>query len=170
VSDEVSNPIPNKPVVQTASETKTPWFKKPAVQNILLILATLAIAYGMAVFEVARRAHAAYDRGESLYEKKQYRQAMWEYQECQEFYNPPHTSWIDKSEAREWECRAILADWVPPEGPLDADVRQIHPEIYAKYQTVLAQVTPVPDTSYDPMPVVTPISTPIKGAKKGKKK
>jgi hypothetical protein len=153
-------------------ETPKPWFKRPAVQNMLLILATLAIAYGMAVFEVVRRSHAAYDRGEALYNKKQYRQAMWEYQECQEFYNPPHTQWIDKSEAREWECRAILGDWVPPEGPLDADVRQLHPLVYAKYQTALVQITPVPDASYDPMPMATPIQPgkPVKGAKKSAKK
>ena len=102
------------------------------------------------------------------YAKKEFRKAMWEYQECQEFYSPPHTHWIDLSQAREWECRAYLSDWVPPEGPLDADVRQIHPETWSKYQTALAQITPVPDATYDPMPAVTP-QPPTKGAKKAAK-
>ncbi len=149
-----------------SDETPMPWYKKPGFQNAALILATIAIAYGLAVFEVARRAKAAYERGEDLYAKKQYRQALWEYQECQEFYNPPRTRWIDKSEAREWECRALLGDWVPPEGPLDADVRQIHPQVYAKYQVALSQITPVPDTTYDPMPMATPIPTPKPGKKR----
>jgi hypothetical protein len=150
-------------------EAPKPWYKKQGFQNAALIIGTLAIAYGLAVFEVVRRAHNAYDRGEALYAKKQYRQAMWEYQECQEFYNPPHTQWIDKSEAREWECRATLGDWVPPEGPLDADVRQMYPQVYAKYQAALSQITPVPDVTYDPMPAITP-TVPGKGAKKGAKK
>ncbi len=131
------------------------WYKKPAIQNTLLVLGTLIIALGMVYFEVVRRAHAAYDRGEALFAKGQYRQAMWEFQECQEFYQPPHTRWVDLSEKREWECRARLNDWAPPEGPLDEDIRVTRAGVYSKYQAALSQITPQPDTSYNPIPVIT---------------
>jgi len=131
----------------------TPWYKKPAIQNTLLILGTLIIAYYMAYFEIIRRAHAAYDRGQALYEKQEYRKALWEFEECQEFYQPPHSRWVDLSEKREWECRAYLGDWTPPEGPLDEDIRQSRAPIYSKYQAELVQIAPVPDSTYNPMPL-----------------
>jgi len=141
-----------------------PLHKKPWVQTTLLVIGTIIIAYGMVYFEIIRRAHAAYDRGEALYAKGQFRQALWEYQECQEFYQPPHNKWNDLSEAKEWECRARLNDWAPPEGPLDEDIRVTRSQIYNKYQSALAVITPQPDTTYNPIPNTPP--QPKKGAKK----
>lgn len=124
------------------------------------VLLSVSVIYGMALFELWRRARAAYQRGEAYFEKGDFRRAMWEYQEVQEFYQPPRWKWVERAEAREWECRAYLNDWTPPEGPLDADVRREHPDIYEKYRERLMQITPVPEKSEDPMPEI-PHGTPF---------
>jgi len=100
-----------------------------------------------------RRAHNAYQRGEAHFALKEYKQAMWDYQEVQEFYYLPHSHWVDEAAEKEWICRAYLGDFVPPEGPLDADVRTTRPD-YAKYKDEIATITPVGDTSYTPSPNV----------------
>jgi hypothetical protein len=129
-------------------------------KTALAIIATLLVAYGLANLEIIRRAHAAYDRGEAHFAKKEYKQAMWDYQEVQEFFYLPHTQWVDKAAEREWFCRAYLGDFVPPEGPLDADDRTLplrngQPNDYPKYKDEIAQITPVGDTSYNPAPLTT---------------
>lgn len=120
-----------------------------------IIVGTLLIAYGMANLEVVRRAHAAYVRGEDHFKDKKYKEAMWDYQEVQEFYYLPHTQWVDMASEKEFICRAFLGDWIPPEGPLDADVRQTRAAEYEKYKAEVAQVTPVGDTTYQPAPLTT---------------
>ena len=125
------------------------------VQTAVLIIGTLLVAYGMANLEVIRRAHNAYERGEAHFKDKKYKEAMWDYQEVQEFYYLPHTHWVDLAQEKEWTCRAYLGDWVPPEGPLDDDMRKLHPEVYEKYKGVIAQITPVGDTTYQPAPPTT---------------
>jgi hypothetical protein len=117
-----------------------------------IIVGTLLIAYGLANLEIVRRARAAYLRGEDEFAHQKYKEAMWDYQEVQEFYQPPHTSYVDKAQEKEWMCRAYLGDWIPPEGPMDADVRQLHPDIYQKYKSELDTIPLVGDTTYQPAP------------------
>jgi hypothetical protein len=121
----------------------------------LVIVGTLLLMYLMANLEIVRRARNAYNRGEEHFNQKMYKQAMWDYQEVQEFYYLPHTHWVDQAAEKEFICRAYLGDWIPPEGPLDADVRQIRAAEFAKYQSEVAQITPVGDTSYNPAPETT---------------
>jgi hypothetical protein len=130
---------------------KVPFYKRPGVQTALLVVATLLIAFQMARMEVVRRAKNAYNRGEKNFAERKFREALWDYQEVQEFYYVPKSKWVDMAAKREWECRAYLGDWVPPEGPLDADVRTIRPD-YEKYRDVVAQITPVGDSTYQPAP------------------
>lgn len=120
-------------------------------QTAAIIILTLLAAYGLANLEVIRRARGAYLRGEDFFAKHMYKQAMWSYQEVQEFYYLPHSHWVDDAAHKEWICRAELGDFIPPEGPLDADVRQIRPD-YEKYKAEIAQITPVGDITYDPAP------------------
>ena len=91
------------------------------------------------------RAKAAYERGEAFFKQTKYRKAMWEYQEVTEFYGKPHSKWADLAEEKEWICRAYLSDWIPPEGPLDKDVRVLHPDLFDKYKDNILQITPVPE-------------------------
>jgi hypothetical protein len=125
------------------------------LKTATVIIVTFLIAFGMANLEVIRRAHNAYARGEDHFNKKEYKQAMWDYQEVQEFYYLPHTHWVDLATEKEFICRAYLGDWIPEEGPLDADVRQTRASDYMKYQTEVAQITPVGDSSYQPAPPTT---------------
>jgi hypothetical protein len=133
------------------------------------IVATLLAAYGLANLEILRRAHEAFGRGEAHFADKKYKEAMWDYQEVQEFYYLPHSQWVDKAAEKEWICRAFLGDFVPPEGPLDADVRQTRPD-YAKYKDEIAQITPVGDSSYNPAPMTTDEKAYWEKAAKKKKK
>jgi hypothetical protein len=133
------------------ADSKVPFYKWEGFKTGVTVIVTLLIAYGMANLEILRRAHNAYERGEAHYAQKQYKEAMWDYQEVQEFYTPPHNKWVDLAAEKEWLCRAYLGDWVPPEGPPDADVRILRPD-YPKYQAEVAQITPVGDTSYTPSP------------------
>ncbi len=144
-------------------------------KTALAIVGTLLVAYGLANLEIIRRAHDAYDRGEAHFASKQYKQAMWDYQEVQEFYYLPHTHWVDQAAEKEWICRAYLGDFVPPEGPLDADDRTLplrngQLNDYSKYQAEIAQITPVGDSTYQPAPL-TPDekAAQAKAAKKKKK-
>jgi len=140
---------------------KIPFYKWDGFRTGVIAVVTLAIAYGMANLEILRRAHDSYQRGEAHFAQKQYKQAMWDYQEVQEFYYLPHNKWVDLAAEKEWICRAYLGDFVPPEGPLDADVRNTRAD-FPKYQAEIAQITPVGDTSYTPAPnvdvkVLTPV-------------
>ena len=151
---------------------QVPFYKRGGLVTAALIVGTLLIAYGMANLEVIRRAHAAYQRGEEHYADKKYKEAMWDYQEVQEFYYLPHTKWVDMAAEKEWICRAYLGDFVPPEGPLDADNRTLptrngKPNDYLKYKDEIAKITPVGDTTYQPAPL-TPLekNPPKKAAKK----
>jgi hypothetical protein len=135
----------------------------------LAIVGTLLVAYGLANLEILRRAHDAYDRGEAHFAEKKYKEAMWDYQEVQEFYYLPHSQWVDKAAEKEWICRAYLGDFVPPEGPLDADVRQTRAD-YTKYKDEIAQITPVGDTSYNPAPLTTDEKNLMERVAKKKKK
>ena len=138
-----------------------------SLKTALIILGTLAIAYAMANLEVIRRAHNAYERGEAHFADKKYKEAMWDYQEVQEFYYLPHTHWVDLAAEKEFICRAYLGDWIPPEGPLDADVRQTRASEYEKYKAEVAQITPVGDTTYNAAPPTTQEKNP-NAAKKQK--
>jgi hypothetical protein len=108
----------------------------------------------LANLEVLRRARAAYLRGEVEFAQKHYKQALWSYQEVQEFYALPHSHWVDDAAQKEWICRAYLGDFIPPEGPMDADVRQSRQD-YEKYKSVIASITPVGDSTYSPSPLTT---------------
>lgn len=145
-----------------ADDTQQSFFQKKGVQAALIIVGTLLIAIGMAYLEVIRRAHNAYERGEAHFNQKLYKQAMWDYQEVQEFYTPPHTHWVDLAAEKEFICRAYLGDWIPPEGPLDADVRQTRAAEYEKYKAEIAQITPVGDTTYQPAPPIPSVKTTVK--------
>jgi hypothetical protein len=134
---------------------QVPFFKRQGFINAMTIVGTLLIAYGLINLEVVRRARAAYLRGEKKYTEQKYKEAMWDYQEVQEFYYLPRTHWVDLAQEKEWICRAYLVDWIPPEGPMDADMRKLHPEVFEKYKNVIAQITPVGDRSYQPAPPTT---------------
>jgi len=126
--------------------------KNSGIKTACIIVLTFLSAYGLANLEVLRRAHNAYERGEAHFAKHEYKQAMWDYQEVQEFYYLPHSHWVDQAAEKEWICRAELGDFIPPEGPLDADVRQIRPD-FQKYAAEIAQITPVGDITYQPAPL-----------------
>ncbi len=138
---------------------------KSGFQTAAIIMLTLLAAYGLANLEVIRRARGAYLRGEDFFAKHMYKQAMWSYQEVQEFYYLPRTHWVDDAAEKEWICRAELGDFIPPEGPLDADLRQTRPD-YEKYKAEIAQITPVGDITYEPAPAS---ADELKGQKKSKK-
>lgn len=133
---------------------KVSFFKRDGFKTALVIIVTFLIAYGLANLEVLRRAREAYLRGEASFGEKKYKEAMWSYQEVQEFYYLPKSKWVDLSAEKEWICRAYLGDFIPPEGPLDADVRQLRPD-YEKYKQEIAQITPVGDITYNPAPPTT---------------
>ncbi len=161
---------PKSSVVETPTEKPmSGWVTAGA------IIATLLIAYGLANLEILRRAHDAYNRGEAHFADKKYKEAMWDYQEVQEFYYLPHSQWVDKAAEKEWICRAYLGDFVPPEGPLDADDRTLElrngkPNDYYKYKDEIAQITPVGDTSYNPAPMTNDEKAATDKAAKKKKK
>ena len=131
---------------------KTSLLNRNGFRTAAIIVGTLLIAYGMVNLEVVRRAYAAYGRGEDHFKEKKYKEAMWDYQEVQEFYYLPHTHWVDLAAEKEFICRAYLGDWIPPEGPLDADVRQTRAGEFEKFKAQVAVITPVGDTSYQPAP------------------
>ena len=143
-------------------------FKSQGFITGLAIVGCILVAYGMANLEVVRRAHNAYERGEAHFKDKKFKEAMWDYQEVQEFYMLPHTHWVDDAAEKEFICRAYLGDWIPPEGPLDADVRQTRADEYNKYRAEIAQITPVGDSSYNPAPP-TNLEMQIQKAQKKKK-
>ena len=148
---------------------QVPFFQKQGFKTASIIIGTLLIAYGMASLEIIRRAHAAYQRGEDHFAQKMYKQAMWDYQEVQEFYYLPHTHWVDQAAEKEFICRAYIGDWIPPEGPLDADVRVTRSAEYEKYKAEVAQITPVGDSSYIPAPL-TPYEKELLAKQQKKKK
>jgi len=126
------------------------------LKKILLVIFFLIVAIGLILAgsfigvyytENMHRAQKCYEEGETFFKQKDYKQAMWRYQEVSEFYSNPHTDWLDLAKEKEWICRAYLNDWIPPEGPLDKDVRVLHPDLYAKYKTELVQITPVQEKS-----------------------
>jgi hypothetical protein len=111
------------------------------------------VLYGLPALEIIRRARDAYGRGEAEFAQKHYKQAMWAYQEVEEFYYLPHTSYVDKAQEKEWICRAYLGEWIPPEGPMDADMRKLYPDIYQKYKSEVDAITPVGDSTFQPAPL-----------------
>jgi hypothetical protein len=143
-----------------------PFFKRQGFITAAAIVVTLLVAYGLANLEIVRRARMAYQRGEEALAKKDYKEALWNYQEVQEFYYLPRTSYVDKAAEKEFICRAYLGDWVPPEGPLDADVRVTRSTEFEKYKAAVAGITPVGDASYSPAP---PTALEKGAAKQGRK-
>jgi len=143
--------------------------KFQGLKTASIIVGTLLVAYGMANLEVVRRAYNAYNRGEAHFAEKKYKEAMWDYQEVQEFYYLPHTKWVDLAAEKEFICRAYLGDWVPPEGPMDADVRQTRAPEFEKYRAEIAQITPVGDTTYTPVPLTNAEIEAFKKMEKKKK-
>ena len=137
-----------------AEGERVSFFKREGFKTASLIVGTILIMYLMANLEIVRRAHAAYERGEAHFADKKYKFALWDYQEVQEFYYLPHTHWVDLAAQKEFTCRAYLGDWIPPEGPLDADVRVLRPD-FQKYKDQVAQITPVGDSTYQPAPATT---------------
>jgi hypothetical protein len=137
-----------------ANDNKVLFIKRDGFKTALVIVITFLVAYGLANLEVLRRAREAYLRGEASFAQKRYKEAMWSYQEVQEFYYLPHSKWVDLAAEKEWICRAFLGDFIPPEGPLDADVRQIRPD-FEKYKQEITQITPVGDITYNPAPLTT---------------
>lgn len=131
--------------------TQTTEKKNSGWKTAIIIVLTFLSAYGLANLEVIRRARNAYLRGEAHFAKHEYKQAMWDYQEVQEFYYLPHSHYVDDAAEKEWICRAKLGDFIPPEGPLDADVRKTRPD-YPKYAAEIAQITPTGDITYNPAP------------------
>lgn len=117
------------------------------------LLFLFAVLYGMPALEIIRRARDAYLRGEAEFAQKHYKQAMWDYQEVEEFYYLPHTTYVDNAQHKEWICRAYLGDWIPPEGPMDADMRKLYPDIYQKYKSEVDAITPTGDPTYEPAPL-----------------
>src|SRR5258708_3078018 len=124
------------------------WIKNHRLQTALIIVVTLLAAFLLANLEVLRRAHNAYERGEVHFADKKYKEAMWDYQEVQEFYYLPHTHWVDPAVEQEFICPAYIGDCIPPEGPLEADVRQTRAPAYEKYKGHVATSTPVRARSY----------------------
>ena len=138
--------------MSNAINNKGSFFKRDGFKTAMIIVLTLLSAYGLANLEVIRRARAAFLRGEEEFALRHYKQALWNYQEAQEFYALPRSHWVDDSAKKEWICRAYLNDFIPPEGPMDADVRQLRPD-YEKYKAEIAQITPTGDPTYNPAPL-----------------
>ncbi len=92
------------------------------------------------------RAQRFFEEGEAFFKKNNYKDAKWNYEIVSEFYSTPHTPWLELSREKEWMCRAYLNDWAPSKGSLEADVRRMQPNLYAKYKDNLDQITPVPQT------------------------
>lgn len=86
------------------------WF-----QNTIVILLTAALAYGMAAYEIVRRARVAYREGESFYSQGEYRKALWSYQEVLDFYTRPHSRWVDRAQEKVALCEDRLRDEDPVE-------------------------------------------------------
>ena len=97
--------------------------------------------------EKMARAQAYYEKGEALFKQKDFKEAMWNYEMVGEFYSKPHTNWLDLAQEKEWICRAYLGDWTPSKGPTDGDVRVLQLELFEKYKTELASITPIPQSS-----------------------
>ncbi len=84
------------------------WF-----QNTMIITLTAGIAYGMAAYEIVRRARVAYQEGEDLYAQGEYRKALWSYQEVLDFYTRPSSRWVDRAQAKVALCEDKLKDEDP---------------------------------------------------------
>lgn len=85
------------------------------VQNTAIIIMTAGVAYGMAAYEIVRRARLAYQEGEVLYAQGEYRKALWSYQEVLDFYTRPSSQWVDRAEAKVALCEDQLKDEDPVE-------------------------------------------------------
>jgi hypothetical protein len=152
---------------QVSEGEPIPFFKRDGFKTARVIVGTLLIAYGMANLEIIRRARATYLKAEEDFGQKRYKEAMWSYQQVQEFYMLPRSKWVDMAAEKEFICRAYLGDWIPPEGPMDADVRTLRQD-YPKYAAEVAQITPVGDSSYQPSPQTMQEKNPPKPGKKKK--
>ena len=137
------------------SQTVREWAanKMKKILMVILFLILVLGAFAGLIFiklnndEKVARAQKCYEEGEALFKQKDYKKAMWKYEEVSVFYAKPHTIWLDLALEKEWVCRAYLNDWIPSDGPLDRDVRALQPDIYAKYKVELSQITPVPQVS-----------------------
>ena len=90
-----------------------PFWKISWVQNTLIVIATIGIAYGLAYYEVIRRAGLAYKEGDELYAKGEYRRALWSYQEVLDFYTKPRSRWVDMAQEKVKVCEEKLKDEDP---------------------------------------------------------
>ncbi len=88
------------------------------------------------------KAQVCYEKGEHFWGLKDFKDAMRNYEMVNEFYNEPHTKWVDLAQEKEWVCRAHLGDWTSSKGPADADVRKTRSLEYEKYKQEIAQITP----------------------------
>jgi len=93
--------------------------------------------------QAAAGAEKCYEQGEAFFTQKKYKEALWSYEEVNEFYSKPHTNWVDQAEEKEWICRAYLNDWTPSKEKTIGDMRQLKPHLYDKYKNELMVITPV---------------------------
>jgi hypothetical protein len=129
--------------------------KLPGDVNMKILLAVaLFLAVGGGTFflwtlgdknnkQIAAGAEKCYEQGEAFFNQKKYKEALWSYEEVNEFYSKPHTNWSDLAEEKEWVCRAYLNDWTPSKEKTVGDMRQLKPHLYDKYKTELISITPV---------------------------
>lgn len=94
-------------------QTKKSWWTRVWFQNTIIIIFTAGIAYGMAAYEIVRRARLAYQEGEVLYAQGDYRKALWSYQEVLDFYTRPSSQWVEKARSKVEVCEGKLKDEDP---------------------------------------------------------
>ena len=109
---------------------------------IFFLIVTWWTFFNMNNKENIERAQKCYEEGEGLFNQKNYKEAMYRYEEVSVIYNKPHSKWLDLAQEKEWICRAYLNDWVPPEGPLNGDMRLRQSNLFEKYKAELVKITP----------------------------
>lgn len=91
-----------------------------------------------------KRAQEVLASADGLFQKQEYRKAMWKYQGVIELYSSPSTKdLVSQASRKEWLCRAYLNDWVPAKGDIAGDVRVLHPDDYEQYKKEIEQITPI---------------------------
>jgi hypothetical protein len=113
----------------------------------ILGLLFVGIQSYMAHKQTRELAQAEYEKGNEFLKQKKYKEAMWTYQGTEGLSKKIDVNLLNLAQKKEWICRAYLNDWTPSEGPRIADVRQIRPEIFSKFQAELSKITPVPQVS-----------------------
>ena len=99
----------------TESSDKPSLWARVWFQNTMIIIFTAGIAYGMAAYEIVRRARLAYQEGEVHYSQGDYRKALWSYQEVLDFYTRPSSQWVEKARSKVGLCEVKLKDEDPVE-------------------------------------------------------